>query len=156
MISTRYAVPLLWLAFVLFLGTAYFATQETGPFVLPLLKILAPGAPPAQLQAAHMVLRKLAHLTEYAVLALLWFSALLRVAGRRPREAAWIALSICLFCAFVDEAHQSTIASRHGSARDFLIDASGAVGMLLVARGRRKAGDRRTPVGGSVAVESAE
>lgn len=156
MISTRYAVPLLWLAFVLFLGTAYFATQETGPFVLPFLKILAPGAPPAQLQAAHMVVRKLAHLTEYAVLALLWFRALLPVAGRTPREAAWIALAICLLCAFVDETHQSTIPSRHGSARDFLIDASGATGMLLVALGRRKVVDRGTPVGGSVAAEPAE
>jgi len=83
-------------------------------------------------------------------------SALVLHRSRTPREAAWIALAICLLCAFIDETHQSTISSRHGSARDFLIDASGAVGMLLVARGRRKAGDRRTPVGGSVAVESAE
>jgi len=156
MIPTRYAVPLLWLALVLFVGTAYFATRETGRFVLPLLKMLAPSAPPAQLKAVHLVLRKVAHLAEYAVLALLWFRALCQVAGRTPRDAAWIALSICLLCAFVDETHQSTIPSRTGSPRDFLIDASGAAGMLLVVRGRRNAGDRGTRAGGSVAVESAE
>src|SRR5262249_392842 len=71
-----------------------------------------PGTPPAQLHAIHLVLRKLAHLAEYAVLALLWFKAVHRVGGRTPRTAAWAAFSICLACAFADEAHQSTIPSR--------------------------------------------
>src|SRR5437870_2601466 len=105
MIPSRFVAASLWLALVLFLGTAYFATQETGLFVLPFLKMLSPGAPPAQLQAVHTVLRKLAHLTEYAVLALLWFRAFVQVAGRTRRDAAWIALSVCLLCAFVDQAH---------------------------------------------------
>jgi|SRR5499426_830842 len=151
MIRTRFAVASLWLVLVLFLGSAYFAAQETGRFVLPFLKFLMPGTPPAQLHAIHLVLRKLAHLAEYAVLALLWFKAVHRVGGRTPRTAAWVALSICLACAFADEAHQSTIPSRTGSARDFVIDAFGATAMLMLARNRQTAEDRARALGGAVA-----
>ena len=53
--------------------------------------------------------------------------------GPTPRTAVWVALSICLVCAFADEAHQSM--------RDFLIDAFGATAMLTIARGRPTAAD---------------
>jgi VanZ family protein len=155
MTPSRYALPLLWLALVLVMGTAYFSTSHTGAFVLPLLKTLAPGASSAKLHAVHMVLRKLAHLAEYAVLALLWFRALLRGTGRTLRAAAWIALAICLACALVDETHQATIPTRSGSVRDFLVDVSGAAGVLILARGRREARER-TQMRGAVAVEQAE
>jgi len=156
MIRTRFAVASLWLVLVLFLGSAYFAAQQTGPFVLPVLKLLLPGAPFAQLQAIHLVLRKLSHVAEYAVLALLWFKAVHRVGGRTPRTAAWVALSICLVCAFADEAHQSMLPSRQGSARDFLIDAFGATAMLTIARGRQTMGDRGEPLGDGIAAEPAD
>ena len=114
MIRTRFALASLWLVVVLFLGSTYFAAEETGRYVLPFLKFMLPGAPSGQLQAIHMMLRKVAHVAEYAVLALLWFEAVHHVAGRTLRTAAWMALSICLICAFVDEAHQSTLPSRQG------------------------------------------
>jgi len=145
--STRYAAALLWLALVLFLGSAYFAAQTTGPFIVPILQMLAPGASSAELHAAHLALRKLAHLTEYAVLALLWFRALRHGGPRTSRAAAWIALSICLTCALIDEAHQSMIPTRTGSARDLVIDASGAAGMLALTRGRRTTRNRATQPG---------
>ena len=151
MIRTRFAVASLWLVLVLLLGSAYFGAQETGRFVLPLLKFLLPGVPPAQLQAVHLLVRKLAHIGEYAMLALLWFKAVHRVGGRTPRTAAWVALSVCLACAFADELHQSTIPSRQGSARDFVIDAFGATAMLMIARNRQTAGDRAGALGGAVA-----
>lgn len=156
MIRPRFVLALLWLVLVLFLGSAYFAAQETGRFVLPVLKLLMPGAPFAQLHGVHLVLRKLAHLAEYAVLALLWFKAVHRAAGRTPRVAAWMALSICLVCAFADEVHQSTLPSRQGSARDFLIDAFGATAMLTLARSRQTAGDRQGRLGEAVAAEPAD
>ncbi len=152
---SRYALPLLWLALVLVLGTAYFSASHTGAFVVPFLKTLAPGASSAKLNAIHMVLRKLAHLAEYAVLALLWFRALLRGTGRTPRAAAWIALAICLGCALVDETHQAMIPTRSGSVRDLLVDGSGAAGVLIFARGRREARER-IQMRGAVAVEPAE
>lgn len=151
MTPTRYAFAALWLTLVLVLGTAYFATQETGVFVLPFLKLLAPGASSAKLQATHLVLRKLTHLVEYAVLALLWFRALLLARGRTPNTAAWMALCVCLVCAVIDETHQATIPSRTGSVRDFAIDASGVACMLMLVRGRQKSRDRATPESRAVA-----
>jgi VanZ family protein len=102
-----------------------------------------------------MVLRKLAHVLEYAVLALLWYRALHKVGGRTPRTASWVALSICLVCSFADEAHQSMLPSRHGSARDFVIDAFGATAMLTIARGRTM-GDRGGRVSSAIAAEPAD
>ena len=155
MIRTRFALASLWLVLVLFLGTASFAAQETGRFVIPFLKFMLPGAPRSELQASHMVLRKVAHLFEYAVLAMLWYQAIYRDGGRTPRTAAWVALSICLACAFADEAHQSMLPSRQGSARDFVIDAFGATAMLTIARGRTM-GDRGGRLSGAIAVEPAD
>jgi VanZ family protein len=155
MIRTRFAIASFWLVLVLFLGSAYFAAQETGRFVLPFLKFLMPGAPHSELQAIHMVLRKLAHVFEYAVLALLWYQAVHLVGGRSPRTAAWVALSICLVCALADEAHQSMLPSRHGSARDFVIDAFGATAMLTIARGRTM-GEGGGRLGSAIAAEPAD
>jgi len=155
MIRTRFALASLWLVLVLFLGTASFAAQETGRFVIPFLKFMLPGAPRSELQASHLVLRKVAHLFEYAVLAMLWYQAIYRDGGRTPRTAAWVALSICLACAFADEAHQSMLPSRQGSARDVVIDAFGATAMLTIARGRTM-GDRGGRLSGAIAVEPAD
>ena len=153
--SGRLTLASLWLLTVLILGTSYFAASTTGPLVLPFLKSLAPGASTAKLHAIHMVLRKLAHLTEYAVLALLWFRGLLWQTKRAPRAAAWGALAVCLVCAIADEAHQATILERYGSARDVVIDVAGAAGALLIARGRMAARER-AQVRSRIAVEPVE
>lgn len=140
---SRFAIASCWLLLVLFLGSAYFAAQETGRLVIPVLQLMMPAASRSELHAGHMVVRKLAHVFEYAVLALLWYKALHRSGGRTPRAAAWVALAICLACAFTDEAHQSMLPSRQGSARDFVIDAVAATAMLIVVRGRMPDDGRR-------------
>jgi VanZ family protein len=137
MVWARLVVASLWALVVLTLGSAPFGAQQTGPFVVPLLNVLLPHASPDVLDAVHLLLRKLAHVTEYAVLALVWFKALGSVTGPTRRAAPWAALAICLACAFADEMHQSTLPTRTGSARDFLIDAVGATTMLVVAKGRQ-------------------
>ncbi len=136
----RFILPVVWAISVLFLGSAYFGAEQTRVVVTPLLKGLAPTATPEALEAVHGLLRKLAHLSEYGLLALLWFRALRAQADRTPRSAAWLALGICLTCAFVDEAHQSMLLTRTGSARDLALDAAGALAVLIVSRNRR---DRR-------------
>ena len=136
MVRIRFVAASLWLLVVLFLGTASFGAQDTGRFVVPFLNVLLPDASPDVLDASHMLLRKLAHVTEYAVLALLWFKALGSLTGPARRAAPWAALAICLACASADELHQTSLPTRTGRARDFLIDAVGATAMLVVAKGR--------------------
>ena len=76
-----------------------------------------------------LVLRKLAHMAEYAVLALL----LLRATG----SYAWgFGLAVAYAC--TDEFHQTFVRGRHGSPVDVGIDAVGAlVGLALWRRARR-------------------
>jgi VanZ family protein len=73
-----------------------------------------------------LVLRKLAHMTEYGLLWLLWWRAL---GYRRPGGAAAITLAY----AATDELHQTFVTGRHGTPVDVLIDGVGvAVAATLV------------------------
>ena len=72
-----------------------------------------------------LVLRKLAHATEYAVLGFL----LARVVSIAP------ALLIGVLYAVSDELHQTFVSGRHGAPRDVAIDAAGvAIGLLVHRR----------------------
>jgi VanZ family protein len=76
------------------------------------------------------ILRKGAHLTEYAVLGGLLYRAL----GREP-----LALAAGIAYAASDELHQYFVHGRHASPVDVAIDAVGvAVGMLLWLRLRER------------------
>ncbi len=143
----RIVLPVFWATAVLFLGSSHFGADQTRAIVRPLLHRLAPTATPAVVEAVHAVLRKLAHLSEYGILARLWFGSLLARVDRTPRRASWLALAICLACAFADEAHQSMLLTRVGSARDVVVDATGALTVLIVSRSRREASERRMWLG---------
>jgi VanZ family protein len=81
-----------------------------------------------------LVLRKLAHAAEYAVLGVLLARAL-------PSTLAAVALGVLY--AITDELHQTLVRGREGSPRDVLIDAVGVlagvalVRRVAVVRGRR-------------------
>jgi VanZ family protein len=76
------------------------------------------------------ILRKGAHLTEYAVLGALLYRAL----GREP-----LALAVGLAYAATDELHQHFVHGRHASPVDVAIDAVGvAAGMLVWLRLRER------------------
>jgi len=118
--------PIAWMAMILALSTDTGSTEHTSGFFLPALRWIWPAATPPLLDAAHVAIRKLAHLTEYAVLAGLWYRVL--VAGRRPpTTAAAIALALSIVWAGIDEAFQTLIPSRTASIVDVGIDATGAL-----------------------------
>jgi VanZ family protein len=76
------------------------------------------------------VLRKAAHIAEYAVLGALLYRAL-------GREA--LALAAGIAYAATDELHQHFVSSRHGSVVDVAIDAIGvAIGMTVWLGVRRR------------------
>ena len=80
-----------------------------------------------------LVLRKIAHATEYAVLGAL----LVRATGR-----AGLAFAFGTLYAVTDELHQTFVSGRHGAPLDVAIDAAGvALGILVwqAARARRLA-----------------
>jgi VanZ family protein len=72
------------------------------------------------------VLRKLAHATEYAILAVL--------IARATGSYVW-AFALTVAYAGSDEFHQTFVRGRHGSPIDVAIDAAGALlGLVILAR----------------------
>jgi VanZ family protein len=118
---------------------------HTEHWLVPIWRTLAPWATPAQLVALHGLARKVAHVSEYAILAALWFRALVRGRDSSPRAGAWTAFAISVGWALLDEAHQSLVPSRTGSLADVAIDGIGALAAVVVARlGWRRAADLAT------------
>jgi len=112
---------------LMFLGsTDLLSTDHTSRFLTPFLRWLNPDISPTALARAHFLLRKTAHVTEYAILAGLLFRALRGlIGGFWWRIAATLAPAM-IFAAF-DEYHQSYVASRSASPGDVLLDWSGAL-----------------------------
>ena len=139
--------PIAWTGLVLALSSPSFSADNTGGILRPLLAWLLPWLSASSIEVLHWLLRKAAHVTEYAVLAALWFRAFTRSGTVRPPAAAWLALVVGVVVATVDELRQSALASRGGSAGDVLLDTTGVVLAIVPARlGWRRAVDRATGV----------
>ena len=102
----------LWLPVVLWAGVI---------FALSAIPSLGTG-----LGSWDLVLRKLAHLGEYAVLGAL----LQRAVGREP-----LAILLGSAYAVTDEFHQTFVTGRQGAPLDWLIDTAGAaIGVAIAVR----------------------
>jgi VanZ family protein len=72
-------------------------------------------------------MRKLAHVSEYAVLAVLLYRAFVHTALKDRRAlSAGLVLLLCAAYAATDEFHQAFVPSRTASLRDVMIDICGA------------------------------
>ncbi|MGI8480945.1 MAG: VanZ family protein [Chthoniobacterales bacterium] len=132
----RYWLPVLgWMLLIFSASTDVMSAESTSRFVTPFLRWLTPDISSAGIALAHFFIRKAAHVTEYAILAmLLW-----RAVRHRPsegREFFWPQAGIVLLSttayAGLDEFHQVFVFSRTGSIRDVMIDGSGAFLAIFV------------------------
>jgi VanZ family protein len=90
-----------------------------------------------------LLVRKLGHVTEYAVLTYCWWRALRGLGAVRDNRAAIVlAVAIALAYSASDELHQTFVDGRHGTPVDVLIDAIGMTLAALYAR-RRSLGPSR-------------
>lgn len=79
----------------------------------------------------NYVVRKLAHLAEYAILTYLWLRSIRTEPRRFGPCLAWSAvLSVCY--AVTDEFHQYAVPERLGTWTDVLYDAAGALLMVYL------------------------
>lgn len=83
------------------------------------------------LGAWEIVLRKMAHMGEFAVLCLLLWNAI-RQHGVAFARALMIAVAVAFLFAASDEFHQHFIAGRNGTPRDVAIDCIGILAMSLI------------------------
>ena len=124
---------LIWLG-VIFLGsTDMLSAEHTSRFLVPFLRWIDPQISFATLNAIQLGIRKLGHLTEYAILAMLLWRAL-RSGTRWQMKMSISFLAAALASAISaasDEFHQSFVPSRTASPTDVMIDICGALVGLL-------------------------
>ena len=128
----RYAPLLLWMAFIFLASTGAFSGENTSRILRPLLLWLFPHVSEEQIAVIHLLIRKFAHFSEYAVLGFLAARAFAGSAQRLLR-GHWTTVSAILVViyALLDEFHQSYVASRSASIFDSLIDIAGGLFALI-------------------------
>src|SRR5436305_10451578 len=145
----RYGPVIAWVCFIFFASTGSFSADNTSRIIRPLLLWLSPGISEPSINQVHFIVRKAAHFTEYAVLALLAARAF-RASPRRGWRGWGCLGSFALVACVVlsDEFHQSFVPSRTASIYDSLLDMTGgatalACVALWLARRRRKSAASR-------------
>ncbi len=142
----RYWLPLLiWMAVIFSASADAQSTQRTSRFLEPFLRWAWPEISAEGIEAVRWVVRKSAHVLEYAILAWLWWRALRRPVRGDARPWSWrvagTALLAAVLYAATDEWHQSFVPNRSGAGLDVLIDTVGGVVGLTVVwwfQGRRR------------------
>jgi VanZ family protein len=111
---------------ILWMSSDQFSSTHTGSTLGAFLAWVAPWLRPADVNLLHGLVRKLAHLTAYGMLALLWLRAFRRDTGLSRGAAAGVAFAISVAWAGVDEVRQHFVPSRTGTIGDVAIDAAGS------------------------------
>jgi VanZ family protein len=134
----RYWLPVVGWMLVIFLASGdMMSAEHTSRFLVPFLRWLKSDISAETLAQIHFFVRKAAHLTEYAILALLLCRAIFRGTNLKWSRAilfasAWVA---CVLLAAGDEFRQSFVESRGASLWDVMIDSAGGIfGLLIYAK----------------------
>lgn len=142
---SRWLPVAVWAGIISLLSSEAFSGDHTGGLLLPLLQLVLPGASADTLLALHAITRKLAHVVEYAILAVLAVRALDH-SGRSTARVAVASLVLCVAWAVLDETRQTFVPNRVGSPVDVAIDAAGAVlGVAARLGARALSAGRRSP-----------
>jgi len=142
----KYWLPLgIWLALMFVASTNIMSSEHTSRYMVPFLLWLKPGMSPKTIWIIIVVVRKCAHVTEYAIFALLLWRALRTVPLLHAKASISFAAALlgCAAFAASDEFHQTFIKSRTPSVRDVLLDVAGAlvgllIGLSFAQRDRKK------------------
>ncbi|MBS1787193.1 MAG: VanZ family protein [Acidobacteria bacterium] len=125
--------PILWLAAIFYFSTDSFSGEHTGSLLYSIAHWIFPSLTVEQFQPIHFVIRKMAHFTEYGILALILFRAF-RSGDITRWHWRWALFSwlIVVVYALLDEFHQTFVASRTPSIVDSMIDSLGGMTALLI------------------------
>lgn len=146
--ALRYWLPVVaWMLLIYLASTDFMSARHTSRFIEPFLRWIHPEISAEGIRAVQFAVRKMAHVTEYAILAALLVRALRKGEPRLGSSQAALAVSVAAVYAALDEYHQSFVASRTGSPGDVLIDTCGAflgVGLSwwLISRRETEPADR--------------
>lgn len=135
--SLLYWLPVLvWLVLIFGASGDKASFQHSSRIIAPLMHWLFPHISDQGAFYFVLAFRKCAHLTEYAILALLVWSARRKPVWNDTRPWRWSeaaeGLWFVVLYAATDEFHQTFVPSREGCLRDVLIDSCGAIAGLLL------------------------
>jgi len=133
----RWVPVLVWMGVIFSASSDGMSFQHTSRIIGPLVQWLFPQLSDETVHAIVVCVRKCAHLTEYAALALLLWRALRKPPAAESRRWQWptagLALALVALYATSDEIHQAFVPSREGSVRDVLLDTlGGTLGLLCL------------------------
>src|SRR4051794_1985893 len=112
-------------------STDMMSSNETSQFIEPILRLLLPGVSPSGISFWHGAIRKLAHVTEYFILAMFVYRAL-RFDGCGLIDAKLRTILLIVLAGLIDEFHQSFVPSRTATIVDVGYDCLGGVWALWI------------------------
>ena len=121
-----------WAGLIFYLSTGTFGGSFTTWLLQQTLNLIGLNISSETFATLHFLVRKLAHLTEYAMFGVLLYGGL--SGGRQfawhPRPA-WRCVAIAAAYSLTDELHQSFVPGREASLVDCGIDTAGAALAML-------------------------
>jgi VanZ family protein len=132
-------MTVVWAVVIFQLSGQTYGSSFTAWLLEQFLQLLNIHVTPARFAVLHHLVRKLAHLTEYAIFSLFLYHSL---EGRgehrwRARTAVWAIIAAGLY-SLTDEFHQSFVQGRTASPIDCGIDTIGAALGMVILYGQEK------------------
>lgn len=141
-VSKRRLFVIYWLPVIVCMAVIFggsgdtLSVQHTSRIIGPLLHWLFPNINPELADRIILFVRKCGHLSEFGLLALLLWRALVKPALHRPLGWHWadarLAFLLAVLYASSDEFHQCFVPSREGAVRDVIVDTIGATAALFL------------------------
>jgi VanZ family protein len=123
-----------WAGVIFLMSTDTLSAAHTRDVFEPILRFLFPSLSPEAFELLHAHARKLAHVSEYLVFALLLDRGFRRDSPLAPSRAPLAALAVAAFYSLTDEGHQAFVDSRTPSLYDCGFDSFGAaIGAICAA-----------------------
>jgi VanZ family protein len=128
-----WALSALWAAVIFTLSGPSYSGAASAGFIARIVFWLSFGALRQHVSLINLLIRKAAHLTEYAIFAVILYNSF-KPADRSSwsNPSAFLALFVSGVYSLTDEFHQIFVPGRHASIFDCLIDTTGAFMGLFV------------------------
>lgn len=117
----------LWMGLIFSLSTASFSSAQTEALIVSLYSRGMPWLAAISLETADLLIRKMAHLSEYFILGILVTHILQKRSARPAASRMFLAIPLGIIYAIGDEWHQSFVPGRTPSAMDVALDTIGFV-----------------------------
>lgn len=125
----RFVPLILWICVILYSSTGNASMAKTSRFLRPLLEMLF--ASEDTIYWANVIIRKIAHLTYYSLLAgLAAFAFVGSPVDWLKKNWVWASFGVVLLIASIDEINQSLNPTRSGLFSDVILDCVGGLVML--------------------------